>query len=49
MKNKLIAIGIMIVSAFGISCNNAQNNKNETMTTKDFFRKHVQLNLKKIL
>lgn len=35
MSIKSIAISLIITSAFGISCNNSQNNKSETMNTKD--------------
>ena len=35
MKNKLIAVSLVIASVFGASCNNSQNNKNENMNTKD--------------
>lgn len=34
MNIKLIAISLIVI-AFGVSCNNSQNNKSETMNTKD--------------
>ena len=35
MKTKFISISLIIASAFCASCNNSQNNKTETMNTKD--------------
>lgn len=35
MKNKIIAFSLIIISAIAFSCNNSQNNKSETMNTKD--------------
>jgi dienelactone hydrolase len=35
MSIKLIVLSLMLTSAYCISCNNSQNNKNETMTTND--------------
>jgi dienelactone hydrolase len=35
MKNKIIAFSLIIIAAIAVSCNNSQNNKSETMNTKD--------------
>jgi len=35
MNTKLIAFSLIITTAFGVSCNNSNNKKSETMNTKD--------------
>ena len=46
MKNKLIAVSLVIASAFGASCNNSQNNKNENMNTKDSAAENTSVSIK---
>ncbi len=46
MKNKLIAIALIIASAFGVSCNNSQSTKTGTMNTKDSATINNSVNIK---
>lgn len=43
---KLFATGLIIASAFGMSCNNSQNNQKETMNTTDSTTANASVNIK---